>query len=244
MKRIISQLRQILFLVFIISGLTFYSACWSSETGKRSSKNKDKWETYSASPKPDKDTETNSDESDNSNGDMTESTEKNIKSGGFTSNLPDGFSAPNDPVGKKMFKEYGAMFVARNGAIPPGKIVFDNEAEVSAWQSSVSKQAETVGGKTIELQTPAMSALKEAIIEAQQNGLTISPRGDDAARRNYSGTVALWESRVNPGLDALGRSGQIRKSGSRQNKIFAGCFTNYRNFPARRSRALFCKIAR
>ena len=111
-----------------------------------------------------------------------------------------------------MLKEYGAMFVAKNGAVPPDKVGFDNESEVSAWQSNVSKSSENVGGTTIELQTPAMNALKEAISNAQQNGLTISPRGDDAARRNYSGTVALWESRVNPGLDHWVGKGRLQKT--------------------------------
>ena len=194
------------FTIVMSAGLIF-SACWSSDSGSRSSKD-GKWETFSASPSPGKDSKSASDE--NSNNDMNKT--ENPKPGGFTANLPGGFSAPNDPVGKKMLKEYGAMFVATGGAVAPDKVVFANEAEVSAWQSSVSKQAENIGGTNIELQTPAMNALKKAIKEAEQNGLTISPRGEDAARRNYSGTVSLWESRVNPALTHWVGKGRLQQT--------------------------------
>ena len=132
---------------------------------------------------------------------MDDSTKDDIKNGGFTANLPSGFSQPTDAVGQKMLKEYGAMFVAKNGAVPPPKVVFNNESEVSSWQSGISKSSETIGGATVELQTPAMKALKEAIAEAKQSGAKISPNGgSDAARRDYAGTVANWKSRVDPGM--------------------------------------------
>ena len=201
------RFKRALFFALIISGIVGFSGCWSSTSKKQSSKN-DKWETYSASPKP----ENNSDKKDDdSDGDMNES-DKNIKSGGFKANLSDKFQIPSDAVGRKMLKEYGAMFVAKNGALPPEKVVFDSESEVSAWQSAVAKSSETINGTAIELQTPAMNALKDAIREAQQSGQSISPRGSDAARRDYSGTVSLWASRVNPGLDHWVSKGRLQKS--------------------------------
>ncbi|MGI9055109.1 MAG: hypothetical protein ACR2F2_04825 [Pyrinomonadaceae bacterium] len=131
----------------------------------------------------------------------------------FLKLLSENFHYPeNDILISRLLKEYGAVFVARNGAVAPDRVVFENESDVSAWQSAVSRQTETVGGKIIELQTPAMNALKEAIGEAELNNLTISPRGDDSARRNYSGTVALWESRVNPGLTHWVSQGRLDKA--------------------------------
>jgi hypothetical protein len=119
---------------------------------------------------------------------------------------------PTDAVGQKLLKEYGTMFVARGGATPPNTVVFKNEAEVSAWQSGVSKSKENVGGFDLELQTAAMKSLKDAIAEARQNSLTITPRGADSARRNYLETVELWASRVNPGLTHWVGKGKLTAS--------------------------------
>lgn len=143
---------------------------------------------------------------------MTETPKSDVKSGGFTANLPSGFSQPTDTVGQKMLKEYGAMFVAKGGATPPNAVVFKNEADVSSWQSGVSKAKENVGGFDLELQTAAMKGLKDAIAEAKQNSLNITPRGADSARRNYSGTVELWASRVNPGLTHWVSKGKLPAS--------------------------------
>ena len=107
---------------------------------------------------------------------------------------------PEDFVGQKLLKEYGAIFVAGGGAIPPKKIVFKNEEDVFNWQINVPQSTENIGGIEITLQTPAMKALKKAVEEAAQSNLKITPRGIDAAKRNYSGTIQLWASRVNPGL--------------------------------------------
>ena len=117
----------------------------------------------------------------------------------FTAKLPDNFQQPTDAVGERLLKEYGALFVAR-GAIPPNTVIFKDEDEVSAFQSGLSKSSENLGGFNIELQTAAMNGLREAIAEAKQNNLTITPRGADSAKRDYAGTVELWASRVNPGL--------------------------------------------
>lgn len=130
----------------------------------------------------------------------------------FFVNLPNDFLPPFDYVGQKLLKEYGAMFVARGGAIPPNKVVFENEEEVFNWQITVPQSIENIGGIEIELQSPAMKALKNAVKEAKQNNLTITLRGVDAAKRNYSGTVELWASRVNPGLIHWIKQGKLSES--------------------------------
>lgn len=119
---------------------------------------------------------------------------------GFMENLPVDFTQPVDDAGRLLLREYGSVFVARNGVVPPKKVVFRDEADVSAFQAGLERSSETISGLRIELQTAAMTGLKAAIAEARGENLTISPRGVDSARRGYTQTVTLWASRVNPGL--------------------------------------------
>lgn len=130
---------------------------------------------------------------------MSRDLKEKVKNSRFFLNLPDDFQFPSSSVEQRILGEYGAVFAAQ-GVIVPKTVVFKNEREVSAFQSSPSISNENIGGIEIELQRAAMNALNKAIDEAVQNNLTITPRGKDAARRNYSGTVELWASRVHPGL--------------------------------------------
>lgn len=129
----------------------------------------------------------------------------------FFQNLPDHLEQPTEEVGKRLLNEYGAVFVARGGAIPPKTVIFKDETEVSAFQSSLRISSETIGDFTVELQTPAMNALREAIAEAAQANLTITPRGADSARRSYAQTVELWASRVDPGLVHWVANGRLKQ---------------------------------
>ena len=124
-----------------------------------------------------------------------------IKRDGFTVNLPAGFTAPTDDIGRRLLKGYGAVFVARGGATPPNTVVFKDDAEVLKFQSHAGSTRETVGGVSIELQPAAMQSLKNAVADAGQNSTSITPRGPDAAKRSYQDTVGLWASRVDPGLE-------------------------------------------
>jgi hypothetical protein len=119
------------------------------------------------------------------------------------------FYDSSNPVEKRILEEYGALFVARGGAIPPNKIIFKNEREVSEFQKSASTGKANIGGFELELQTAAMDDLLKAIIEAEENNLTITPRGADSARRNYAQTVQLWASRVNPALVYWTKEGKL-----------------------------------
>lgn len=126
----------------------------------------------------------------------------------FTANLPEDFEIPADAVGKKLLREYGAMLVARNVRLP-NAVVFKNEIEVGDFQSSIEVETKKINDFEIELQSAAMKNLRAAIIEAEKNNLTITPRGADAAKRIYSETVSLWASRVNPALEHWTREGKI-----------------------------------
>jgi hypothetical protein len=118
----------------------------------------------------------------------------------FYKNLPQNFKIPSDDIGLRIFREYGAMFVAAGGAVVPRSVVFKDELEVQEFQAKVEKSKEIFGTLEMELQTPAMNALKKAVDEARKYNLTISPKEADSARRSYRDTLELWESRVTPGL--------------------------------------------
>lgn len=137
---------------------------------------------------------------------------KNKRGELFYKNLSDDFNVPVDAFGKKMLREYGALFVAGNGAVAPEKVVFENEREVAEWQKTVKSSKKTISGLRLELQTAAMKALTKATKEAAQNDLTITPRGADAARRSYAETVDLWASRVNPALVHWTEKGKLTES--------------------------------
>lgn len=170
-----------LFVIFVVSYSVYLASCSSGEP-KRNSNRTDNAKKDASKLKDDKKDNTGN------------------KSGTFSTNLPPGFATPEDEVGRKLLKEYGSMFVAKNGAVPPDTIVFKNESEVSAFQNSVQASSEEIGGYSLKLQSAAMNALKEAVNDATRNSLTITPRGSDAAARSYGDTVGLWTSRVNPGL--------------------------------------------
>lgn len=188
------------------------SACYSSQN-KNSRDIETKTtpsSTVSGENKNSSNTKTNSDAENKTPVNTNEKIE--VKSGGFTANLPVGFVQPTDAVGQKLLKEYGSLFVARGGAIPPKTVIFKSEAEVSAFQNGLSKSKEKVGNFEIELQSSAMKNLQEAVAEAKQNNLTITPRGADSAKRDYAGTVELWASRVNPGLTNYVSKGKLPKT--------------------------------
>jgi hypothetical protein len=123
-------------------------------------------------------------------------------SNAFLRNLPMDLDIPDktDEVRIRLLADYGAVFVARGGSVPPPFVVFLDDAAVDEWQKSVKSIRVNLGRISIALQPPAMTALLEARAEARKSGLDISPLDQYAARRSYADTVKLWESRVNPGL--------------------------------------------
>jgi len=120
----------------------------------------------------------------------------------FISLLPAGVvEQAGDSVGARFLREYGAVFAAGNGVDTPDRLIFRDEAEVSEFQRRVSIGIVQFGDITIELQSKAAAALKEAADAAREAGLSISPRSSDSGRRSYADTVSLWHSRVEPALD-------------------------------------------
>ncbi len=118
----------------------------------------------------------------------------------FFANLPLELEISGDPVERRLLSEYGSVFVARGGASPPSRIVFRDQPEVAAFQSTLDSAKIALGPFVMELQAAAVAALQAAADEAGSKGLSITPRGVDSGKRSYDETVALWNSRVEPAL--------------------------------------------
>ena len=112
-------------------------------------------------------------------------------------------------VGRRLLTEYGAVFAAGGGVVPPDRIIFRDEDEVKEFQNSVSIDSLRFGNVPIELQSVAVEKLSQAVAAAKGAGLSITPRGADSGRRDYSETVGLWHSRVEPALDHWVAQGRV-----------------------------------
>lgn len=118
-----------------------------------------------------------------------------------------------DWVATRIFREYGAIFVAGNGVMLPPRCMYDSDDALNSLHAQFDTQTETLGGVRITLQRPAMTALLKAVKEASARRLRITPRGGStASSRSYSTTVSLWRSRVDPGLRYWVRAGRIKPS--------------------------------
>lgn len=106
-----------------------------------------------------------------------------------------------DATARRIFKEYGAIFVSVGTALP-SRCILTSDAEVEAFQSRSSPQTEMLSGVKITLQKAAMESLLQANGEAAKKNLRITPRGGPvSAARSFSDTVRLWNSRFLPGLN-------------------------------------------
>jgi hypothetical protein len=138
----------------------------------------------------------------------------------------------NDSLANRVFKEYGAMFVGKDEIFAGFRLinedqkikffvncVFDNEREVNSYQTSIRTKSANVGGTLIELREDAMEALFDAIEDAKDKGLRISPRGGTiAAKRSFQDTARLWDSRFYPALNYWVKAGKISRPAAEQAK--------------------------
>lgn len=105
---------------------------------------------------------------------------------------------PADAIKYRLLKEYGALWLSKGEVILPPKVAFDSAAETKTYQSSL--QLSKVN-PNCSLQAAAYKNLLKASAQAKSQGLTISPRGNDACLRDYEMTHKLWLSRVEPNLN-------------------------------------------
>jgi hypothetical protein len=140
----------------------------------------------------------------------------------------------NDPVANRVFREYGAMFVGKNDIFAGFRLikddnqikffvncVFHDEREVNSYQTSIRTKSANIGGTIIELREDAMEDLLDAIDDAKDKGLRITPRGGTiAAKRSYQDTARLWDSRFYPALNYWVGKGRISRRDSEAAKTF------------------------
>lgn len=113
---------------------------------------------------------------------------------------------------RRIFLEYGAMYLAENG-IKLSNCIFPNEEQVTLFQSSIETRTETIDGTSVTLQRAAMEALLRARQKAASQKLKISPRsGSTAAKRSYDDTRRFWDSRFFPGLAHWVKKGKLKQS--------------------------------
>ena len=113
----------------------------------------------------------------------------------------------SNPVEKRLFSEYGAVFVTT--ATPPPRIIFDDASQVEAFQSSLTRGRARFGDHEIELQTVALTALSAAAAELADRGGSITARSADSGVRSYEDTVKLWTRNVTRGLEHWESLGKI-----------------------------------
>ena len=147
---------------------------------------------------------------------MQWNTIENGKSKLITRKLSDICPIDTDSVARRVFTDYGAIFVAKsdtaNDILFPFKCVFKDETDVTNYQKFVKSKSANIGGVTIELQEAAMNALLKAIEAAKKKNLKITPRGgSEAAKRSYYDTERLWISRFNPALNYWVGKGKISR---------------------------------
>ena len=101
-----------------------------------------------------------------------------------------------DVVAARVFADYGAIFLAGNGVLPPNKCFFKNVVEAYTYQARTSSKIAMLGGIEIELQETAMNALLEAEKEAAEKNLRITPMLDStSAKRTFFDTAQFWNTR-------------------------------------------------
>jgi LAS superfamily LD-carboxypeptidase LdcB len=110
------------------------------------------------------------------------------------------------PLDKRLLSEYGTVFVNQEEVNLPSKIIFSNAEDYGLYRSKLNLK---VAVASCSLQAQAAIALQKAIKHASQEGITISPRGDDSCIRSYELTEKLWLSRVNPNLDYYTKAGKL-----------------------------------
>lgn len=128
--------------------------------------------------------------------------------------LIEAFSKAGTRLERRLFAEYGAIFVTR--AVPPPKLIFESEDEVARFQASLDVSRARLGQYEIELQSAAMRELIAAAGEVAALGRSLTARDSDAGRRSFAETLALWRRKVSRGLEHWVRMGRMAERRARQ----------------------------
>lgn len=142
---------------------------------------------------------------------MNEPAPRGVQQASFDSNC----SIEKNPLARRVFFEYGSIFVTTTGVRLPRTCIFRSAEEVSEFQKTLETGSDSFNGVEIELQKEAIDQLILARVEAADKGLKITPLdGKIAGRRSYADTVDLWNSRFYRALDHWSRKGRISRGES------------------------------
>lgn len=123
------------------------------------------------------------------------------------------------PVERRLFAEYGAIFVTT--AVPPPTIIFADEVEVEAFQARLSVSRARLGDYDITLQAEAMDALIRAASEMNDREGQITARAEDSGGRSFQDTLNLWNRNVTRGLDHWQGEGRLTSARAEQIRCLA-----------------------
>ncbi|HEY9886690.1 MAG TPA: D-alanyl-D-alanine carboxypeptidase family protein [Vampirovibrionales bacterium] len=114
----------------------------------------------------------------------------------------------SSPVERRLLKEYGALWTSQEPEILlPKTVAFYTSEDTNKFQESLI--AGSLFNGKCQLQKAAKNALENAVQEALENNLLITPRGEDSCMRDYAKTHELWLSRVEPNLDFYFNEGKL-----------------------------------
>ena len=113
-------------------------------------------------------------------------------------------------VARRVFKDYGAMFIADKSVKFPSKCVFESDEDVLVFQNTVKSTTKTINGTSVTLQDAAMKAFEAARDEGAKVGVNITARGASASKRSYADTARIWKSRFDPALKYWIGKGRIK----------------------------------
>lgn len=113
-------------------------------------------------------------------------------------------------VERRVFKDYGAMFIADGSVKFPPKCVFASDEDVLAFQNTVKTTTKRIDGTSVTLQKEAMEAFEEARAEGAKQNINITPRGATSSKRSYADTARIWKSRFDPALKYWIGKGRIK----------------------------------
>ena len=136
--------------------------------------------------------------------------EKRLKQRGLR--FADVCPVDKNEAARRIFSDYGAIFLSQSDELVPTRCIFASEAEVAEFQQRLPATTAVIGGTSVTLRKTAMDAFVAAREEAAKKGLSITPRGGStASKRTFTETVRLWNSRFLPGLEHWVGSSKISR---------------------------------
>jgi hypothetical protein len=119
----------------------------------------------------------------------------------------------DDPIEGRVFREYGAVFIAGQGSVLPSRCAYSSPNEVAQFQATLALETKRVGGVRLTLQAPAMADLLAAVAEAKAERMRITPADRrTAGLRTFAETSKLWRIRVKSALRHWVRRGRLARS--------------------------------